>query len=170
MLSSLPLLSSASLPYSPPLSTVWYNIFALSSFILLGGNAFLKHACPKAKGSNPTTGLTLLWAHNPFRGNINSWQVLQQEARWTIPKRWSGKCIFCMLTIPKNFSSVVRIPNCSSNVVWITKGLLLCIWSAWCSYQPKQVLLNFVAMKSSRHKNEISCTPYCAYSKKLFCL
>lgn len=101
MLSSLSLLSSsAALLCSPPptLSSVWYNIFALWSFTLLGGNAF-----PKAKGINPTTGLTLLWAHNPFRGNFESWQVSQQEARWTIPKRWSGKCIFLMLTYSTEF-------------------------------------------------------------------
>ena len=36
-----------------------------------GGNAIPKHAGPKAKGSNPTTGLTMLWARNPFRGNFN---------------------------------------------------------------------------------------------------
>jgi len=33
-------------------------------FIKNGGNAIPKHAGPKAKGSNPTTGLTLLWARN----------------------------------------------------------------------------------------------------------
>jgi hypothetical protein len=33
-----------------------------------------------AKGSNPTTGLTLLWARNPFRGNFNHWQVSGKEA------------------------------------------------------------------------------------------
>jgi hypothetical protein len=27
-----------------------------------------------------TTGLTLLWARNPFRGNFNHWQVSQKEA------------------------------------------------------------------------------------------
>jgi hypothetical protein len=26
-----------------------------------GGNAISKHACPEAEGSNPTTGLTMLW-------------------------------------------------------------------------------------------------------------
>lgn len=106
MLSSLSLLSSSSsLPYSPPppLFTVWYNVFALWSFTLLGGNAIPKHACPKSKGSNPTTGLALLCAHKPFRGNIDSWQVSHQEARRTIPKRWSGKCIFCMLTYSTEF-------------------------------------------------------------------
>jgi hypothetical protein len=40
-----------------------------------GENAIPKHAGPEAKGSNPTTGLTLLWARNPFRGNFNHWQV-----------------------------------------------------------------------------------------------
>ena len=36
---------------------------------------------PEAEGSNPTTGLTLLWAPNPFRGNFNHWQVSRKEAR-----------------------------------------------------------------------------------------
>jgi len=40
-----------------------------------GGNAIPKHASPEAKGSNPTAGLTLLGARNPFRGNFNHWQV-----------------------------------------------------------------------------------------------
>ena len=30
-----------------------------------GGNAIPKHVGPEAKGSNPTTGLTLLWDRNP---------------------------------------------------------------------------------------------------------
>ena len=36
-----------------------------------GGNAIPKHAGPEAKGSNPTTGPTLLWANNPFMRNFN---------------------------------------------------------------------------------------------------
>jgi hypothetical protein len=39
-----------------------YNCFTRN-----GGNAVLKHAGSEAKGSNPTTGLTLLWVRNPFR-------------------------------------------------------------------------------------------------------
>jgi hypothetical protein len=39
-----------------------------------------KHAGPEAEGSNPTAGLTLLWARNPFRRNFNHWQVSQKEA------------------------------------------------------------------------------------------
>ena len=35
-----------------------------------GGNAIPKHAGPEAKVSNPITGLTLLWARNPFRGKF----------------------------------------------------------------------------------------------------
>ena len=31
------------------------------------GNAIPKQAGPEAKGSNPTTGLALLWTRNPFR-------------------------------------------------------------------------------------------------------
>jgi len=49
-------------------------------FIRNGGNAIPKHAGPEAEGSNPATGLTLLWAHNPFGGNFNHWQVSQKEA------------------------------------------------------------------------------------------
>jgi len=36
-----------------------------------GGNAILKHARPETTGSNPTTGLTLLWVRNPVKGNFN---------------------------------------------------------------------------------------------------
>jgi hypothetical protein len=46
--------------------------------------------CPEAdseaKGSNPTTGLALLWARNPFRGNFKHWQVSQKKA--VIHVRW----------------------------------------------------------------------------------
>ena len=48
-------------------------------FIRNGGNAIPKHAGPEAEGSNPTTGLTLLWACNPFGGNFNHWQVSWEE-------------------------------------------------------------------------------------------
>ena len=43
-------------------------------------NAIPKHASPEAKGSNPTTGPTLLSARNQFRGNFNHWQVWRKEA------------------------------------------------------------------------------------------
>jgi len=36
-------------------------------FTRIGGNAIPKHSVPKAKCSNPTARLTLLWAGNPFR-------------------------------------------------------------------------------------------------------
>jgi hypothetical protein len=52
-----------------------YNCFTRS-----GGNAIPKNAGPEAKSSNPTTGLTLLWTRNPFRGNFNNWQVSRKEA------------------------------------------------------------------------------------------
>jgi len=58
-----------------------------NSFTRNGGNAIPKHAGPEAKGSDPTTGLTLLWAHNPLRGNFNLWQVSQKEARQLFFKR-----------------------------------------------------------------------------------
>ena len=52
-----------------------------------GGNTIPKHTCPKAKGSNPTTGYSLLWALNSLRGNSNYWQVSQEEVSQIIPKR-----------------------------------------------------------------------------------
>jgi hypothetical protein len=42
--------------------------------------AIPKHTGPEAEGSNPTTGLTLLWARNPFRGNFNHWRDSWEEA------------------------------------------------------------------------------------------
>jgi hypothetical protein len=39
-----------------------------------------QHACPEAKIINPTAGLILLWARNPFRGNSNYWQISKEEA------------------------------------------------------------------------------------------
>jgi len=49
-------------------------------FTRIVGNAIPKHAGPEAKGSIPTTELTLLWTRNPFRGNFNHWQVSRKEA------------------------------------------------------------------------------------------
>jgi hypothetical protein len=40
-------------------------------FIRNGGNVIPQHACPEAKRNNPITGLTLLWACNPFWGKSN---------------------------------------------------------------------------------------------------
>jgi hypothetical protein len=34
--------------------------------------------------SNPTTGLTLLWARNPFRGHFNRWQLSQEYVRFQV--------------------------------------------------------------------------------------
>ena len=39
-----------------------------------------KHAGPEAEGSNPTTGLNLLWACNLFGGYFNHWQFSRKEA------------------------------------------------------------------------------------------
>jgi hypothetical protein len=36
-------------------------------FVRYGGNVIPKHPYPEAKGSNPTTGLSLLWVRIPFR-------------------------------------------------------------------------------------------------------
>ena len=72
------LLTRSSLTYPEVSSKVYHDSFChLGSS---GGNAIPKHTGPEAKGSNPTAGLTLLWAHDPFRGNFNHWQVLRKEA------------------------------------------------------------------------------------------
>jgi len=51
-----------------------------SCFIRYEGNAIPQQACTEAKGSNPTAGLSLLWACNPFRGNSKHWYVVQEVA------------------------------------------------------------------------------------------
>jgi len=56
-----------------------------NSFIRNGGNAIPKHAGPEAEGSIPTTGLTLLWARNPFGGKSHGKK----------PDRFSLMCLFC---------------------------------------------------------------------------
>jgi len=50
----------------------------------------MPHASPEAKGSNPTAGLTLLWAGNPFRGNFNHWQASRKETGQIFFKRQCG--------------------------------------------------------------------------------
>jgi hypothetical protein len=58
-------------------------LLSITILVLTGSrplNAIPKHAAPEAEGSNPTTGLTLLWARNPIGGNFNHWQVSQKEA------------------------------------------------------------------------------------------
>jgi len=57
------------------------QVAAYNCFTRNGGNAIPKHAGPEAKGSSPTTGLTLLWARNPLSGNFNHWQVSRKEAK-----------------------------------------------------------------------------------------
>jgi len=59
-----------------------YNCFTRN-----GGNAIPKNTGPEAKVSNPTAGLTLLWARSPFSENFNHWQVSRKEAGQTFFKR-----------------------------------------------------------------------------------
>jgi len=80
-------------PTYPEVSSKFYH----DSFCQLGNSislpwviyfeAFYLHAGPEAKVSNPTTGLSLLWACNPFRGNFNHWQVSRKEAGQIVFKR-----------------------------------------------------------------------------------
>jgi hypothetical protein len=48
-------------------------------FIKNGGNAIPKRACPEDKGSNPTAGLTLLWARNALWEHSHHRQVSQEQ-------------------------------------------------------------------------------------------
>ena len=78
--------------------TSWYTVLTneemttesqrYNCFTRKGGNAIPKHAGPEPKGSNPTTGLTMLRARNPFRGNFNHWQFSRKETEQT----------FCVMT------------------------------------------------------------------------
>jgi hypothetical protein len=52
-----------------------------------GGNTIPKHACPEAKDSKPATGLTLLWAHNPFRGISITGKSHKKKKKTLHPKR-----------------------------------------------------------------------------------
>ena len=84
----------------------------LSKCILL---FFPKHARPEAKGSNPTNGLTLLWARNPFRENFNHWKDSRKEAAGQIFfKRQDGCGKRALLLLTKhNYSQIAysRTPN-----------------------------------------------------------
>jgi hypothetical protein len=51
----------------------------LGSFCLLGRS--FSQSTPVQR-LNPTTGLTLLWDRNPFRGHFNHWQDSQAKARY----------------------------------------------------------------------------------------
>jgi hypothetical protein len=63
-------------------------------------NKQAKHACPESKGNSPTTGLTLFWACNAFRGNSNYRQVSQELAKQVISKRRHGTAVL-VLTLKK---------------------------------------------------------------------
>ena len=68
----------------------------LECFVRNGGNAIPYHACPKAKGSNPTTGISLLWVRNLFRGNSNHRHESQEQAIRILPKRITRQKDFWM--------------------------------------------------------------------------
>ena len=69
-----------------------YNCFTRN-----GGNAIPNHAWLEAKGSTPTTGFTLFWAHRRFRDNFNPWQVLQEEGAQIHVFIWCSRAISNML-------------------------------------------------------------------------
>jgi len=75
-------------------------------FIRNGGNVIPKHVCPKANGSNPTAGLTLLWSRNSFRGNSNYWQISEEESGRKKP----GKTI-TETSRPARAERVNKVPN-----------------------------------------------------------
>ena len=79
-------------PYTPPLSSPTRATCLAHLFLLhfITRTILGEEACPAATVSNPTAGLTLRGARNPFRGNSNYWQISQDEAGRIIPKRRLG--------------------------------------------------------------------------------
>jgi hypothetical protein len=87
-----------------------YNCFTRN-----GGNAIPKHASPQAKGSNPTTRLTLLWARNPFGEILTSGKSHRKKAgqiffqSFHIFKKW--KLTFPNYSNKKNLKYLTYICN-----------------------------------------------------------
>ena len=95
-----------------------------------GGNAIPKHAGSEAKGSNPTTGLILLWARNPFRGNFNHWKVSRKKAgqffslNWRINKLQGNAFRSCVYDlIEYQLSSVFSLKKRLSNLLALTSSM-----------------------------------------------
>jgi len=68
----------------------------LDCFVINGGNAITYNACQRAKGSNPSTGLSLFWVRNIFRGNSNQRHESQKQAIRIFPKRLTRQKDFRM--------------------------------------------------------------------------
>lgn len=69
-------------PSSQPSRSVtrqWRPSHSGTTFITNEGIAIPKHSCPVAEGCNPTAGLNLLWARNPFWWNSNYCQISQEK-------------------------------------------------------------------------------------------
>jgi hypothetical protein len=65
------------------------------------------------KVANPSTGLTLLWARNPFRGNFNHWLVSQKEAGQIFFK-WRHGYEKGIITYIIKYSSSVVFTECQT--------------------------------------------------------
>jgi len=84
-------MASSPLPFPFPPNTTSYRAGAIFKFEMCqSAPSHPVYAGREAKGSNPTAGLTLLWARNPFRGNFNHWQVSRKEAGQIFFKRKHG--------------------------------------------------------------------------------
>jgi len=80
-------------------------------FITNGGNAIPKHASPEANGSNPTTGLTLLWAGYTFRGIFNHWQFSRKEVGQIFLWNYCSYAFSIRLIIRRNISAYYAPPH-----------------------------------------------------------
>jgi len=86
------------------------------------------HSSPEAKGSNPTTGLSLLWARNPFRGNFNHWQFkpskcvkqLGNSNHWQVKPSKCVKQLLASFLQSDPFSATIYI---NTVTFWVTKYL-----------------------------------------------
>jgi len=76
----------------------------------MGFNSGLKglivHAGPEAEGSNPITGLTLLWARNPFGGNFNHWQVSSGAHNCIYSFRYRHPLLLLAATVENGFGGL----------------------------------------------------------------
>jgi len=101
-------------------------------FIRSGGNAIPKHADPEAKCT--TTGLTLLWARNPFRGTFNHWQVSRKEVG-QILETGRGQQVAQLHD---------RYDDDDEHVEWIISSINHCVASRWlfCLHNTVYSLIN----------------------------
>ena len=130
------LLTHSGLTYPEVSSKVYHDSFCqLGSIVSLPWviyfEAFYLHVHKEAKGSNPTTGLTLLWARNPFRGHFNHWYISRKEVGQIFFRRQHGcrKCITQLIfhqylncTFTNHIQNFSKIPLHNVRCLFVLNG------------------------------------------------